>query len=150
MEVPVCVVYPPPGAVLNILTAGAQRSGFVFLLFENPCPENGANTSSVLSYPLTLITEDAVEGIVKVISEEGDIKPVAELVVSLDGSQNCNRPSVILPVGIGVTRKNQVPEVINCNGISESLLSGEIVLFGRKERKYCRNGWYGVGLLMVT
>ena len=68
-----------------------------------------------------------VEGIVNVISEEGTRKPVAEFVASFDGSQNCKRPSTILPVGVDSMCNAQVPEVIK-------------VVFELKERKYCRNG----------
>ena len=71
--------------------------------------------------------EDAVEGIVKVMSEEGVVKPVAEFVASFEGNQNCTRPSTIFPVGMDVIRNVQVPEVIK-------------EVFGLKERKYCRNG----------
>ena len=73
------------------------------------------------------ITEDAVEGIVKVMSAEGVVTPVAEFVASFEGNQNCSRPSTIFPVGMDVIRNVQVPE-----GIKE--------VFGLKERKYCRNG----------
>ena len=74
-----------------------------------------------------VITKEAVEGIVNVISEEGTRKPVAEFVASFDGSQNCKRPSTILPVGVDSMCNAQVPEVIK-------------VVFELKERKYCRNG----------
>ena len=49
IDVPVCIVYPPPGAVLNIFTAGAQRSGFVYIVLEKPWPEKEANISRLLS-----------------------------------------------------------------------------------------------------
>lgn len=126
MEVPVRIVYPPPGAVLRILTAGAQRSGFVYILFENPCPENGANVSRELSYPLTLITLEAVDGMVNVISEDGERKPVAEFVASFDGSQNCSLLSVVFWEEDGVMRSVHIPGVIK--EVSDL-----------KSRKYCWN-----------
>ena len=49
MKVPFRTLYPPPGAVLNMLTAGAVRSGLASSILVKPLPEKDAKVSVALS-----------------------------------------------------------------------------------------------------
>ena len=49
IDEPVFGVYPPPGAALVMSTPGAARSGFGSERPVNPCPENEATLSVLLS-----------------------------------------------------------------------------------------------------
>ena len=127
IEVPVRIVYPPPGAVLKILTAGAQRSGFCVPVIRKSLP---GKWSKYIKAAIVAANADNRRGSrrnCKCHIRRRDEKPVAEFVASFDGSQNCKRPSTILPVGVDSMCNAQVPEVIK-------------VVFELKERKYCRNG----------
>ncbi len=86
MEVPVLVVYPPPGAVLRILKPGAARSGLGSESPVKPCPEKEAKVSVLLSYAATVIGEKAVEGIVSVVDAEGTRNRVSGFTEFPEGS----------------------------------------------------------------
>lgn len=86
MEVPVFRVYPPPGAVLRISTPGAAMSGLGRDRPVKPCPEKEAKLSVLLSYAATVIGEEAVEGIVRVVVTDGTRNLVSGFMEFPEGS----------------------------------------------------------------